>query len=90
MAVRIFALLLGGISMFVSLFYDSITMANEDYRIPLTISFVSLLISVASCAYVISKGGKLRWLAVIVLVPGLFVIFDLTRRVPAVFSGSSY
>ncbi len=65
-------------------------MANEDYRIPLTISFVSLLVSVASCAYVISKGGKLRWLAVIILIPGLFVVLDVIRRVPAVFSGSNY
>ena len=90
MAVRISALLLSWICMCVSLLFDSVTVANEDYRIPLTLSFVFLLISVASCIYVVSKGGKMRWLAAIVLIPGLFVIFDLIRRAPVVFSGSGY
>lgn len=83
--VKSIVLTVGAISMFVSLAYDMATFASEDYRNPLAISFVALLIATISCGYVLAFKGVMRWIAAPVLLPGIFVLLDFLRRAPSVY-----
>ena len=83
--VRAIVLMVGALCMLVSLAYDLATFASEDYRNPLAISFVALLIATVCCGYVLAFKGVMRWIAAPVLLPGIFVLLDFLRRAPSVY-----
>jgi hypothetical protein len=81
-------LMLAAMFMFVAILFQIVTIAGNDYRMVLLVAFVCMAVAVACCLAVFVRGGVLRWLAVVIALPSLFIIPDLMRRVLNVWGGA--
>lgn len=78
-------LALAAAAMFVALFCQNITLASGDYRVVLLIALCGSIFADVCCAIVFFRGGLLRWLAVLIALPTLFVVVDFLWRAPFVW-----
>ena len=68
-----------------ALFGQTITLTSGDYRAILLASLAAMGAADALCAVVFFRGGRLRWVAVAIALPTVFLVADFLRRAPAVW-----
>ena len=73
------------ISDLMALFCVFVTVARGGYREVLLVALVGSVITGACCTVVIARGGWVRWAAVILVLPVLFIVDEFIRRAPAAF-----
>ena len=84
-----FLLVIAGLMMLISGFYDSITVTNGDYRGVLIAALAAMAIGDVLCLHqMIIRRGLARWIAVIITIPSWFVMSDVVRRAPYVWQVS--
>jgi hypothetical protein len=60
-----------------------ITVASGNYREILLTSLVGMVVADVCYAVVFFRGGWLRWGAMALALPSLFIIWDVVRRTPS-------
>lgn len=78
-------LVLAAFGMFVALACQNVTLASGKYASVLLIALGGTVFADVCCAIVFFRGGLLRWLAVLIALPTLFVVGDFLRRAPYVW-----
>lgn len=68
-----------GFCMFVALVCQSITVVGS-YRGVLLVALVAMILADLCCIIVFFRRSGLRWLAVVVALPSLFIVWDFLRR----------
>jgi len=76
---------LAALWMSVALFCQNVTLAGGDYRGILLVAIAGMVAADLCCVVVVIRGGRLRWAALAVALPSLFIVADLCRRAPAVW-----
>ncbi len=68
--------------MLFSLMCQNITIAGGNYGQVLLAGIVGMTAADICCVIVFIRGGALKWGALIIALPSLFIVWDFLRRVP--------
>jgi hypothetical protein len=63
---------------------DNVTLVSGDYRGVLLVSLLGAVAANLCCAILAARGGLVRWVAIALAIPSLFVLADAASRVPFV------
>jgi hypothetical protein len=85
-AMTVAMLSLAALLMLVSLASDSVTLVSQDYRAVLATALATMILADILCVPSLLRRGRERWFAVLIALPSLFILWDVARRVPYVFS----
>lgn len=77
-------LVAAGISMFIALVCQNITIVGSYIGI-LLFALAAMIFADFCCAIIFIRGGRLRWAAVVLALPSLFIVWDFLRRAPYIF-----
>jgi hypothetical protein len=66
--------------MFLALLFQYITVAGGRYHEVLLLALGGMAFADLCCAIVFLRGGGLRWAAVAIALPSVFIILDSLRR----------
>jgi hypothetical protein len=72
--------------MLVSLASENVTLVSQDYRAVLAGALATMIVADLLCVPSILRRGRERWIAVLIALPSLFILWDFARRAPYVFS----
>jgi hypothetical protein len=72
--------------MLVSLASENVTLVSQDYRAVLARALATMIVADLLCVPSILRRGRERWIAVLIALPSLFILWDFARRAPYVFS----
>ena len=75
-----FLLAIAALSMLVSLAYENVDISTGKYRGALLTSVMAMTIADLLCVPQFFRRGRTRWIAVLIALPSLFVLWDFTRR----------
>lgn len=84
-AVAIARLSLATSMMVVSLASENVTLLSQDYRALLATAFATMLLADILCVPSLRRRGLERCIAVLIVLPSLFILWDFARRAPYVF-----
>ena len=76
----------GAAFMLMAFFCQNITLASQDYRIILLVALACMSIADVCFAGAAYRGGSLRFIAILMASPSLFIIWDFLRRAPYAFA----
>ena len=86
-AMTVAMLSLAALLMLVSLAVVSITAVSQEiYRALLGTALATMIVADLLCVRSIFRRGRERWIAVLITLPSLFILWDFARRAPYVFS----
>jgi|GEM_PF-6433284 hypothetical protein len=71
--------------MLVSLFNENVTLATGDYRRALLTALVTMAIADLICLQDFLRRHRARWVAVLIALPSLFILWDFVARAPSVW-----
>ena len=85
-AITIAALGLAAFLMLVSLFNETVTLASQDYRAALATALGTMILADLLCMPSLLRRGRERWIAILIALPLLFILWDFASRAHFVFS----
>jgi hypothetical protein len=85
-AIVVIRLSLATLLMLVSLTSESIDLASQNYRASLATSLGTMIVADILCVPSVFSRSRERWIAVLIAMPSLFILWDFARRAPYVFS----
>ncbi len=77
-------LVIAALLMLVSLIYENIT-TTGDYQAALLTALAAMTIADVICVQQFLRRGRARWIAILIALPSLFVVWDFARRAPHVW-----
>lgn len=77
-------LCIAAICVVVAVFCATVTLAGGSYQMFLIVALVAMIIANCICVVVFLRAGLVRWIAVMIALPSLFVICELLRRHPTI------
>jgi hypothetical protein len=78
-------LVVGMFSMLLSLACENVTLASGSYRGILLLAVGAMVLADTCLSVVFVRGGRLRWVALLMAAPSAFIVWDFIRRAPYVF-----
>lgn len=82
-------LAIAALLMLVSLFYENIDPATRDYRGALLTALAAMTIADVLCVQqFLRRRDRSRWIAALIALPSLFILWDFARRAPYVWKMS--
>lgn len=75
-------LALASVAMLTSVISQNVTVAGGQYRGVFFISIAALVAAGCCCWAVFRRGGRARWVALLIALPSVLVVLDWLRRLP--------
>lgn len=86
-ALTVARLSLAALLMLASLAVESITAVSQEiYRALLGTALATMIMADILCVRSLVRRDRERWIAVLIALPSLFILWDFARRAPYVFS----
>jgi len=77
---------LAALLMLVSLASESVTVVSQDYRALLATALATMIVADILCVPSLLSRGREHWIALLIALPSLFILWDFARRAHYVFS----